>query len=242
MEIKEILDQTDHRTWGLPDKNWQYYQEWNDALFMHWQVDIKLLRPFVPPEIEIDLFGGKAWISLVAFTMEKLRPRNLPSASTISDFHEINIRTYVRFNGKSGVYFLSIEAGKKISAFLAKKLSELPYRYSKMLRKKERYQSQNNLYQDSFNVDYKTGNSINQKSALDKWLTERYALFQDTPVFINEFHIHHVEWPIFSVNIDQMELNYKRFDTLIKGAPHLIHYSSGVQVLAWGKQKHKRNQ
>lgn len=70
--------------------------------------------------MEIDFFEGKQWVSLVAFTMEKIRRKNLPSFPPISDFNEINIRTYVKYKKKTGVYFLSIEGGTKISCQIAK--------------------------------------------------------------------------------------------------------------------------
>ena len=111
MKIKEILNQTNHRPWKIPNESWKFYQEWNRAVFLHWQVELSELKKFVPDELEIDLFDGKAWISVVAFTMEKIRPKYLPYFSPISNFDEINVRTYVKANGKSGVYFLSIEDG-----------------------------------------------------------------------------------------------------------------------------------
>ena len=131
MTIREILNTTKHRPWQIPKSSWKFYQEWNDAIFLHWQVDLKELKKFVPDEIEIDLFEGKPWVSMVAFTMEKMRLKNMISFPPISDFDEINIRTYVKYKGKSGVYFLSIEGGKSLSCKVAKGISELPYRYSK---------------------------------------------------------------------------------------------------------------
>ena len=137
--ILEILNNTEHRPWQMPSEKWKFYQEWNNALFLHWQVELKELEKFVPKELEIDLFEGKPWISVVAFTMEKIRPRNLPSFPPVSYFDEINIRTYVKSNNKTGVYFLSIEGGKKLACTVAKKMSQLPYRYSKIKRTKNQF-------------------------------------------------------------------------------------------------------
>lgn len=120
MKIREILNKTEHRPWKLPVGNWKFYQEWNNAVFLHWQVNESELRKLVPEDIEIDLFDGKPWVSVVAFTMEKIRPRSLPAFPLISDFDEINIRTYVKYNGKTGVYFLSIEEERKSLAKLLK--------------------------------------------------------------------------------------------------------------------------
>ena len=235
--ILEILNNTEHRPWEIPSEKWKFYQEWNNALFLHWEVELKELEKFVPKELEIDLFEGKPWISVVAFTMEKIRPKNLPSFPPVSYFDEINIRTYIKSNNKTGVYFLSIEGGKKLACIVAKKMSQLPYRYSKIKRTKNKFESYNSEFNDSLNIQFAIGKEIKEKTELDKWLTERYALFQDTEYSINEFEIHHSEWPINEVDLHKADLNYNRFDKLIKDKPNKIQYSKGVKVIAWGKNK-----
>ncbi len=239
MSIKEILNTTNHRPWEIPNKKWSFYQEWNDAIFIHYQVEIDELVKFVPKDLEIDLFEGKPWISIVAFTMEKIRPKSLPSIQAISNFDEINIRTYVKYKGKSGVYFLSIEGGKKLSCKIAKIISELPYRYSEIKRTKNSYKSKNQDFNDSLKINFNIGKKLEQKSELDLWLTERYALFQDSKGFLNEYEIHHLEWEINEIDISELQINYKRFENLIKETPNRINYSKGVKVVAWGKKKNK---
>ncbi len=224
----------------MPTGSWKFYQEWNKAIFLHYQVDLIELKKFVPDELEIDLFEGKPWISVVAFTMERIRPKNLPSFSPISDFDEINIRTYVRSNNKTGVYFLSIEGGKKLACKVAKGISELPYRFSEIKRTHKKYQSKNFKFNDSLDIEFTIGSKLKEKTELDKWLTERYALFQDTNDSINEFEIHHLEWSIDEIDVQKLELNYPRFKKLINKKPTIIHYSKGVKVLAWGKIKNKK--
>ena len=240
MKIKELLKTTAHRPWEIPAEGWKYYQEWNNAIFLHWQVDLSELEKYVPKELEIDLFEGKPWVSVVAFTMEKIRPKNLPSFRLISDFDEINIRTYIKSGNKTGVYFLSIEGGKSLSCKVAKGMSELPYRYSKIKRSESRYNAFNSKLNDRLNIDFTLGKEIIEKSELDKWLTERYALFQDTDKSINEFEIHHLEWPINEIQVSDLKIDYPRFEKLIKNAPDKIQYSKGVKVIAWGKSKKEK--
>lgn len=235
MKIQDIINSTTHRPWDLPERGWRYYQEWNKAIFLHWKVEPKLLRPFVPKEMEIDLFQGAAWVSLVAFTMEKIRPRYLPPFPPISNFDEINIRTYVKVNGKAGVYFLSMEGGKKWSCKVAKALSGLPYRFSQTNRAKGKYESKNEEFGDQLHIEYQIGAPIGDKSTLDLWLTERYALFQDTSSHINEFEIHHLEWALRQIRVDQLTVDYSRFATLMGGPPDLLHYSEGIRVVAWDR-------
>ena len=240
MTIQEILNTTEHRPWTIPTKQWKYYQEWNDAVFLHWQVDLQELQKIVPDDLEIDLYEGKSWVSLVAFTMEKIRPRNLPPFLPISNFSEINIRTYVKSNNKVGVYFLSIEGGNRVSCKIAKTLSELPYRYSKLIRQETTYRSENRQFKDKMSIKYEVGQKFKEKTELDRWLTERYALFQDTETSINEFEIHHIEWPTYEIDLQEIEIDYPRFNKFLNNLPDRTHYSTGVQVIAWNKKKNAK--
>jgi len=164
MTIKEILNSTEHRPWEMSSESWKFYQEWNNAIFLHWQVELTELEKFVPKELEIDLFDGKLpWISVVVFTMEKIRPKNLPSFSPVSDFDEINIRTYVKSNNKTGVYFLSIEGGTNLSCKIAKRISEFPYRYSKIKRTENQYESHNSKFNDKLDIELASNFVLNRK-------------------------------------------------------------------------------
>lgn len=240
MTIAKILNTTNHRPWKLPQGSWKYYQEWNNGIFLHWQVEHNELRKLVPDDFDIDLFEGKPWVSLVAFTMEKIRPKNLPAFPPISNFHEINIRTYVKLNNKAGVYFLSIEGGKKLSCKIATELSELPYKFSNIKRTENTYESYSSELNNKLYLNFSLGKSITKKSTIDKWLTERYTLFQDSDKSINEFEIHHLKWPISEIRFDTIDINYPKFKNLINNYPERANYSTGVTVLAWGMNKIKR--
>lgn len=67
--------------------------------------------------------------------MEKIKPINFPAVSIVSDFHEIDIRTYLTDKNKAGVWFLNIEVEKNISALVARMLSGLPYEKASINRK-----------------------------------------------------------------------------------------------------------
>ncbi len=237
MKVAEIINHTNHREWPLPQAPWKFYQEWNRAIFLHWRVSVEALSKHVPAALEIDLYDNSAWVSLVAFTMEKSRLRNLIAFKPVSDFHEINIRTYVKLNGKPGVYFLSIEGGKRTSCKVARQVSKLPYRYSAIKRQEGKYQSRNIDFADQLTLQFTPGNNIRKKDALTKWLTERYALFQDAGHYINAFDIHHAEWPLQDIDFDKLVVNYPRYADMINNSPHSAHYSPGVQVIAWGMDK-----
>ena len=237
-EISEILSNLNHRPFEIPKGNWKYYQEWNNALFLHWIIPFDILRKCVPESLNLDTFDGKAYVSLVAFTMQKIRPRNLPSVSFVSDFDEINLRTYIDNDNKKGVYFLSIEAGKLLSTFIAKALSGLPYEKSNIKRSNKIYTSINNNKGFYLDTEFEVNQKIKNKTALDKWLTERYCLYLNEGNDIFRYDIHHKEWNIRNVEIKKLKLDYKIGDINLKDLePDLTHYSDGVKVIAWKKQE-----
>ncbi|MFD0939540.1 YqjF family protein [Pedobacter boryungensis] len=236
--IEEILNKTLHRPFGMPKGNWTYYQEWNKALFLHWEVPFELLKKCVPSNLSIDTFEGKCYISLVAFTMEKIRPKYFPSVSLISDFDEINIRTYIDNNNKKGVYFLNIEAGKIISTFLAKAISGLPYEKSKISRNDKVYKSENSKKHFKLYTEFNVGDNLKSKTDLAMWLTERYCLYLDKDSEIYRYDIHHKEWELKSVNIKELQVTYTIGEiNLSERKPDSAHYSEGIKVIAWKRKK-----
>lgn len=228
---------TDHRPWELPAGRWQYYQEWNDALFLHWEVPGELLRKWVPDRLHIDSLDGKFYISVVAFTMQKIRPRNLPPMQFISDFHEINVRTYIDNGDRKGVYFINIEAHKALSVFVSRKLSGLPYGKSSMQRTPTNYVSRNTEKDFFLDVNFEIGEVIAEKTALDSWLTERYCLYLDKGSKLYRYDIHHEEWVLRQARLRSLEVQY-RFGEIDLSArpPDLVQYSEGVKVVAWTRK------
>ncbi len=237
-KAKDILRETSHRPWEIPQGQWSYYQEWNEALFLHWKIPVEIIQELIPTGLTLDTFNGNAWVSVVAFTMEDIRPFALPSVSFVSDFYEINVRTYVVNNGKAGVYFVNIEAQKMLSVFLAKALSGLPYEKSDMRRAAGYYKSDNHYKGFSLEASYDEGETAYDLTPLDKWLVERYCLFVNNNDELYCYEIHHLPWEIRKVKLDKLQLNYKIGNLAIGStSPDLTHYSPGVQVLAWKRIK-----
>lgn len=234
-KIKDILSSTSHREYTYPDKSWTYYQEWNRAVFLHWEISLEILKELVPKELTIDTINGKAYISIVPFTMENIRPKYLPSIGFISNFHEINVRTYVVQNGKKGVYFLNIEAEKLISVLVSKHLSGLPYEKAKIIRNQNTFQSNNSAKNFNLTIDYSIESSIINKTELDSWLTERYCLYLKEKKQIFRYDIHHKEWPLNHIKINLLNLNYNIGNLELTNENYIAHYSKGIEVIAWDK-------
>ena len=219
----------------MPQGSWRFYQEWNDAVFLHWKVDPSVLRAFVPAQLELDIHEGAAWVSIVAFTMQRIRPRELPAFAPLSNFHEVNVRTYVRHKDKFGVYFLSIEAGSHVACMLARRLSVLPYRHAIISRSMGAFRS-SSIHGETLELRFRAGTRMTVKSDRDRWLTERYALFQNAEGSMMRYETHHDEWPLHTCELLEWRREQPRWPGLLGASPDAVHYSPGVAVLAWEAQ------
>jgi len=235
--IRNILRETSNRPFPIPEKNWKYYQEWHNVIFAHWKVNENSLKKLVPAGLNLELFNGEAWISLVAFTLKKLRLHYLPSFPDFSHFHEINMRTYVVRNNKPGIYFLSLEAQKTFSALLARLMIGLNYYKSDISHRPDFHEAENRKHLFYLKSRYNKGTDISAKTDLDRWLTDRFTLYHELSGEIFSRDIHHRDWPLKTLNIETFEINYRFMELLISKGADLYHYSDGVQVPTWGKVK-----
>ena len=105
---------------------------WRDLLFAHWAVDVDVLRSLVPEPLEIDTFDSQAYVGVVPFGMEDTAPRGLPGLPYLSVFPEVNLRTYVRFGDVGGVWFFSLDAGRRLAVEGARLAFHLPYFHARM--------------------------------------------------------------------------------------------------------------
>jgi len=103
-------------------------QRWSDLLFAHWVVDAAAIQATLPPGLFVDTFAGCAYLGIVPFFMERVRPAGLPPVPFLSWFLELNVRTYVHdAAGNPGVWFYSLDCNQPLAVALARRFFHLPY-------------------------------------------------------------------------------------------------------------------
>lgn len=102
---------------------------WRDLLFAHWSVEPHVVDQRLPDGVSVDTYDDAAYLGVVPFVMEGLRPRGVPLGLT---FGELNLRTYVTVDGNPGVYFFNLDADDYIGVRLARSLFRLPYYRAEM--------------------------------------------------------------------------------------------------------------
>lgn len=109
---------------------------WSDAVFLHYAVKPEALQPFVP--FPLDLHEGMAYVSFVAFTMNRMRPSRGGKwtewpLKPIATHEFLNLRTYVTHKGEPGIYFLAEWLRNQLSVLLGPTVFGLPYRHGHTL-------------------------------------------------------------------------------------------------------------
>ena len=217
---------------------------WQNLLFMHWPVREEVLRPLIPSALTLDTFDGSAWLGVVPFRMSGVRPRSLPRVPWLSDFPELNVRTYVTAEGKPGIWFFSLDAHNPIAVRLARATFHLPYFDAKMsyhvAGEEVRYRSvrtHRGVPPTEFAARYRpVGDSFESRpETLEHFLTERYCLYAaDKRGNVRRGDIHHHLWPLqpAEAEIGTLAMTQQIGVALPERAP-ILHFSKHLDVLAW---------
>ncbi len=188
-------------------------QRWRELLFLHWEVPAESVRPLVPRELELDLFGGRAYVGLVAFTMCGVRPVGLPPVRMLSNFHETNLRTYVHHAGRDpGVWFFSLDAANAIAVRLARRFFHLPYHHATMFLERELREGTDDsspivyagvrLWPAPVPASYLIRGEASgpaepaRPGTLEHFLAERYILYSQGQDQLFQGRVHHRPYPL----------------------------------------------
>lgn len=239
---------TDHRPWPPPRRPWVMAQSWVDLLFAHWAVPPAALERAVPSQLMLDTYDGQAWIGVTPFEVRNLRLRPTLPVPKISRFPEINVRTYVTFGGRPGIYFFSLDADSRLAVATARRAYRLPYFRSRMSIQRtgsrvrcttERHAEKSHVPRAALRAEYRgLGNpSAPEKGTLAHWLSERYCLYTlDDRERVLRGEIHHPPWPLQAA---EAEISHNTMgDELglqLSGEP-LLHYAARQDVAFWTLQ------
>jgi len=104
--------------------------EWRQLLIFNFDVDPDLLLPLVPRGTELDLWRGRAYVSLVGFRFLRARLLGVPVPFHAA-FEEVNLRIYVKREAdeglRRGVVFVKEIVPKPAVAFVARWVYDEPY-------------------------------------------------------------------------------------------------------------------
>lgn len=227
-----------------PDAPAVMYQRWEELLFLHWRVDPGDVQQRLPQGLLVDTFDGAAWIGVVPFQMRRVRPRWLPAVSGLSNFPELNLRTYVvDAHGRPGVWFYSLDTPQPLANWIARRFFHLNYRrarfdleqsgagcrYGSQLRQTGGWDQLQNYHWRRSGQPFAA-----EPGSLDFFLVERYRLFaydgQRRQLLSGQ--VHHVPYPLQQVELSQYSKRLFELNQLPvpAGGPASVLGSAGVDV------------
>jgi uncharacterized protein YqjF (DUF2071 family) len=237
------LAEVEHRPWPLPDRPWLMGQTWYDLLFAHWALPPEELARLIPEPLELDLRDDNAWLGVTPFVIGGLRLRGTPPLPWLSRFPELNVRTYVVYGGRPGIYFFSLDAARLAAVAAARRAYRLPYFHAKMDARRDgegvRYHSRR-IDASGPAAELKgrygpTGPRLPiDDGSLERWLAERYCLYvvdeRKRPLRAS---IHHSPWPLQpAAAVIERNTMAGPLGLELESEP-LLHYSARQDTLIW---------
>ncbi|HZG53044.1 MAG TPA: DUF2071 domain-containing protein [Pyrinomonadaceae bacterium] len=219
---------------------------WGKLLFMHWPIPAERLRSLVPPQLTIDTFDGEAWVGITPFTLWDVRLSFTPPVPYLSDFHELNVRTYVLYRGVPGVWFFSLNTNSSMTVLGARTFYFLPYFNSDIDLRQEGDIIHYRLRRDeagrpaAFDASWEIGKELPEAEpgTLEFFLTERYCLYSASGESIYRARINHRPWPLRQAALLSYASDIAESDYLpkLKSKP-LVHYAEALAVDVWPPEK-----
>ncbi|HZT90673.1 MAG TPA: DUF2071 domain-containing protein [Gaiellaceae bacterium] len=230
-----VLEAAAHRPWPPPDEPWVQAQTWIDLAFLHWRVDHAELQRLVPESVSLDAFDGSAWLGITPFLLTGFRLRGLPPLPRVSQFPELNVRTYVTHGDKPGIWFFSLDAASTLAVEAAKRLYRLPYNRAQMRYERidEFVHYESARRGATFSGRYRGEGALfhAEPGSLEHFLTERYCLYTEDGGRLYRAEIHHPPWDLQRGEA-HVDLNTMAPLALPDEAPHVL-FSPRQDVVVW---------
>jgi uncharacterized protein YqjF (DUF2071 family) len=152
----------------------------------------------------------------------------------------LNVRTYVTYGGKPGVYFFSLDAASHPAVWAARKFFHLPYFYAAMKSVAQDgtvfYFSKRRHSEAEFRASYRPIAAVQfaNKGSLADWLTARYCLYTTHQDQVYRCEIHHLPWPLQAAHADfERNTMAEAANIALPDVPPLLHFSKRLEVLIW---------
>jgi uncharacterized protein YqjF (DUF2071 family) len=221
---------------------------WKNLILINYEVDPKLLKPYVPLGTELDSYNGKCYVSIVGFLFMDTKVLGIKLPYHIN-FEEVNLRFYVKRNGERGVVFIKEIVPKPLITLVANSLYHEHYFTAKMKHlwtenehsKTFEYQWKlKNKWQSIF-VETGTEYSSIPKGSEEQFITEHYFGYTKHNTKTFEYEVVHPSWrqlkiSKYAVDID-FEANYgSQFKHLKDLKPTSVILAEGSEAAVKNKK------
>jgi uncharacterized protein YqjF (DUF2071 family) len=222
--------------------------QWKNLLMLNYEVPPEILKPYLPPGTVLDLWQGKALVSMVGFMFLDTSVLGV-KWPWHKNFEEVNLRFYVKhFDGKEwkrGAVFVSEIVPKSIIVLIANNLynerySAMPMRHS-VTPAGDHHTTF--LYEWMLKGTWnKLGATVNNQfedikaGSPEEFIFEHYWGYNSlTAVKTIEYQVEHVSWQTAKVKdyifeADVVELYGKAFEPYLTAKPYSAFFANGSEI------------
>ncbi len=178
-----------------------FVADWCGLTFLHFEVKAHLLGEVVP--FPLDLHEGRAFVSLVSFTMRRFRlvgGGGFTSWLTalLATQRFLNLRTYVRGPLGPGIFFMHEWLDHALAVRLGPSTFGLPYRRGRLSYQSDKDQVTGRVVADGaggfFSGVPEETETIAARDSLDEFLQERYVAYTAAGLRPLAFRVWHEPW------------------------------------------------
>jgi uncharacterized protein YqjF (DUF2071 family) len=233
--------------------------EWRHLAMLNYEIDPRALAPLVPAGTQLDLWHGRAYVSIVGFLFRRARLFGVPIPFHGS-FEEVNLRFYVRRETgdelRRGVVFVRELAPRRAVALVANALYGEKYltvpmghrfvggdpRDDRPPRKLEYHWS---FASRTHRVAIQTAGELRPSapSSHEEFIAEHYWGYTALPRgAANEYRVAHRPWRISPAASAEFDCNIAahygpQFVPFLRGQPTSAFYADGSRVRVYAGRR-----
>ncbi len=228
--------------------------EWNNLIMANYVIDPAVLKTYLPPKTELDLYNGQCFVSLIGFMFEQTVLRGFKIPFHVN-FEEVNLRFYVRYNDngvwKRGAVFIKEIVPKHAITFVANTLYR--EKYITLPMKHHYHETDNEIdlgYHWKFKGDWMKLEAIAEKEnaamiagSKEEFIAEHYWGYSKYNALTTfEYGVEHEAWVVhkvkrFNVQCDFEKLYGQGFAFLNNAEPDSVFMAKGSPIAILGKRR-----
>jgi len=229
---------------------------WKNLFMASYEVDPARLAALVPAGTELDLFQGRALVSLVAFQFLNTRVKGFKIPWHVH-FPEINLRFYLKRNmdgeTRRGVAFISEIVPRRMISLVANTLFNENYKTRKMTQRvrvsDDRLKAEYSFFERGREQKISAIAGINPQplkaGSLEDFITEHYYGYTKGRRTI-EYQVEHPSWRTFPIQDYTIAVDFaaaygNEWASLTGMKPHSVLIAEGSDVKVHSGQKLKAN-
>jgi uncharacterized protein YqjF (DUF2071 family) len=214
-------------------------QGWRDVAFLHWSIRPEVAEPLLPAGTRPDVLDGRTFAGLIVLRIQHTAPLGGAPLPWLGSFGQANVRLYsVDREGRRGVVFLSLDAGRLVPA-LAARTAGLPYSWARVHVRRQgdrcSYRVARRPGTAYASIDLRIGRP-RDPGPLELFVTARWGMHHRIPARTVYGAVEHRPWPLHAAELVDCDTDLLTAAGLpgASGPPVSVLFSPGVDGVRIG--------